>query len=138
MWYAIYMTVKKVHFCAYCDKPLNERHKKYCDNTCQHKFQNEDKISRWLSGECNPQNYELPTPIRQYLLEEAEYKCTQCGWSGINPVSMKTVLTIDHIDGNADNNTKENLRVLCPNCHALTPTFGGLNKGNGRSRRYKK
>jgi hypothetical protein len=26
---------------------------------------------------------------------------------------------------------------LCPNCHSLTPTYGFLNKGNGRKKRYK-
>ena len=29
----------------------------------------------------------------------------------------------------------ENLKILCPNCHSLTPTFGALNKGNGRELR---
>lgn len=55
-----------------------------------------------------------------------EYKCAICGntgeWLG-NPLSLQ----LDHIDGNNRNHTKENLRFLCPNCHAQTETFGGKN-----------
>ena len=42
-------------------------------------------------------------------------------------------IEVDHKDGNVDNNSEENLRLLCPNCHALTPNFRNLNKGRGRS-----
>ena len=41
-------------------------------------------------------------------------------------------LEIDHVNGNYADNSPANLRLLCPNCHALTPTFKGLNRGNGR------
>lgn len=88
-----------------------------------------------------PTSQDLPNPIRRYMLDLAGHKCTSptCstpgGWTGINPVSGKTTLTIDHADGDATNNKFENLRVLCPNCHSLTPTFGGLNKGSGRKNR---
>jgi hypothetical protein len=34
------------------------------------------------------------------------------------------VLQLDHIDGDRSNNTIDNLRLLCPNCHTQTPTFG--------------
>lgn len=30
------------------------------------------------------------------------------------------------------NNKEENLLLLCPNCHSLTSTYKGANKGNGR------
>lgn len=36
-------------------------------------------------------------------------------------------LELDHVDGNPSNNDIANLRVLCPNCHAQTPTYRGLN-----------
>lgn len=29
----------------------------------------------------------------------------------------------DHIDGDKHNNSRENLRLLCPNCHSTTPTW---------------
>jgi HNH endonuclease len=59
--------------------------------------------------------------------------CSLCGWNKIHPVTGKSPLQIDHIDGNWQNNAPHNLRLICPNCHALTETFGSLNKtGNGR------
>lgn len=37
-------------------------------------------------------------------------------------------LELDHIDGDPSNNVIENLRLLCPNCHSLTPTWRGRNR----------
>jgi 5-methylcytosine-specific restriction endonuclease McrA len=56
-----------------------------------------------------------------------EYKCQKCGCDG-NWQNGIISLEIDHIDGNNTNNEISNLRYLCPNCHALTPTYRGKNK----------
>lgn len=67
------------------------------------------------------------------LLEEASYQCSQCGYDKKRP-DGQSILEIDHIDGNPENNSKNNLRVLCPNCHALTPTFRNWgNHGNKKT-----
>ena len=34
------------------------------------------------------------------------------------------VLQLDHINGNHNDNRLENLRIVCPNCHTQTDTFG--------------
>ena len=92
-----------------------------------------DKIalSEILSGK-HPQ-YQT-NKIRVRLIKEGikEQKCEVCGiidWNG-KPVSFE----LDHIDGNSDNNKLSNLRLLCPNCHSQTETYGS--KGVGA--RYKK
>lgn len=62
-----------------------------------------------------------PASIKARLIKECKSICTLCGifsWKG-SPLVME----MDHIDGNNRNNTRENLRLLCPNCHSQTPTF---------------
>ena len=67
---------------------------------------------------------------RRFLIEEANCSCSECGFDKRRP-DGGSILEVDHIDGDPSNNDKSNLRVLCPNCHALTPTFRNWgNRGN--------
>lgn len=55
------------------------------------------------------------------------YHCEECGISEWQ--SKPLTLHLDHIDGDNVNNSLDNLRILCPNCHTQTPTFSiGLRK----------
>lgn len=62
-----------------------------------------------------------PASIKKRLLKEREYICECCGISSWNDRPL--TLEMDHIDGNTRNNIRENLRILCPNCHSQTPTY---------------
>lgn len=56
-----------------------------------------------------------------------EPRCAHCGldsWRG-----QPLPLALDHINGDPADNRIENLRILCPNCHALTDTWCGRNRG---------
>lgn len=61
------------------------------------------------------------TNMKRRFLLLVEYKCIECGISEWN--SKKLTLQIDHIDGDRRNNSLENLRLMCPNCHSQTETF---------------
>ena len=54
----------------------------------------------------------------------------ECVWCGLGPIwnDKPITLQIDHINGNRHDNRFENVRIMCPNCHTQTETFG--NKGN--------
>ena len=61
--------------------------------------------------------------LRERILIEQCGQCDTCGlyeWQG-----KYITLECDHIDGDNENNDRENLRYLCPNCHAQTPTWRG-------------
>lgn len=66
--------------------------------------------------------------LRKKLMSDVNF-VHKCGWcnnthwfEGLIP------LELDHIDGDPINDSPDNLRFLCPNCHALTPTYRHKNR----------
>lgn len=57
--------------------------------------------------------------ISEGLLQEKCDRCNLLTWQG-----EKLSLHLDHINGDHSDNRLINLRLLCPNCHSLTPTWG--------------
>ena len=122
--------------CLFCGSYIKKAHSIYCNNACQQEYAKNKYIELWLN---NPTTYKkLPRFARTYLLNKSDNKCSICCWSEKNQYSNTYPLVIDHIDGNSENNNLSNLRVICPNCDSLTPTYKGLNKGNGRAYRRKR
>lgn len=63
---------------------------------------------------------------KRLILEELkEHKCEKCLLTEWN--NLPIPIELDHIDGNKYNHLWENLRILCPNCHAQTETYRGKN-----------
>ena len=55
------------------------------------------------------------------LIQMRGHKCENCGCS--KWCDELIPLQVHHIDGDRSNNSLENLKLLCPNCHALTENY---------------
>lgn len=84
-----------------------------------------DRSIEWLMDRLRntgkPMRGNVRSAIRQHrLLGDT---CSRCGqgnvWNG-----KPLVLQIDHENGDNGDHRPENLRLLCPNCHTQTPTWG--------------
>lgn len=117
--------------CVLCGGDVERWSTKYCSNKCQWKAQYENYITRWKQGAVTSTK-NISRHLKRYLIEKNGEQCSMCGWNKINPVTKRVPVEVDHIDGNADNNFESNLRLICPNCHSLSPNFRNLNKGRGR------
>jgi hypothetical protein len=127
--------------CLNCGKEVAQPGYKFCTNTCQLEHQYQAYITRWKNGLesgniSHGRNTQISWHVRRYLKAKYGTRCTRCGWSERNPYTGRVPITIEHIDGNPYNSSEQNLTLLCPNCHSLTATYGYLNRGNGRHRRY--
>lgn len=102
-------------------------------------------LEEWLAGNNSvtlnrSRSTGLPTDtkkfVKEYLLKARGDKCEVCGWDEKAP-DGRSIIQMDHINGNCFDNRPENLKLLCPNHHAMTTTYGSLNKGSGRAHRRK-
>ena len=120
---------KKTINCLSCDELTSNA--KYCNNKCQRNHQRQIIFEKIEKGDTSL----TPYLYKNFLIQKYGEKCMECGWSKRNPTSGKIPIELEHIDGDSTNNSLENLKLLCPNCHSLTPTYKALNTGNGRHSR---
>lgn len=125
--------------CIVCGSAIGSKAELYCSHKCRTQRARDIKIAMWKAGRITGYDKAggLSSVIRQYILDTRGERCELCGWCEVNPATGRVPVTVDHIDGRWQNTVEENLRVLCPNCHSLTPTYQALNKGNGHPYRRK-
>ena len=89
-------------------------------------------IEVYLNNEFDIHSHRLKKRLWKEGFKE---KCCEMPGCGITEWHGKPApLELDHIDGDRFNNNLENLRILCPNCHALTETYCGKNIAKSLSR----
>lgn len=128
---AIWANAKRVfplRRCEGCGCALKRGGKKFCSNACQCRKQWNARVAEINATGKMPSTE--PRCARRYLAETYGWQCVICkitSWQG-----QPTPLVLDHIDGNSDDWRVANLRLICPNCDAQTPTYKARNRGNGR------
>lgn len=119
--------------CRGCGSPLTKKSQQaYCSNKCQRTSERIARTQLWLeSGQAVWTDGRRDHYIRLHLIEDQSARCAICGQANTwldAPLSF----VLDHIDSNASNNCRENLRLVCPNCDSQLPTYKAKNRGNGR------
>lgn len=121
-----YISKTKTFNCEYCGKEHPWKYSsrnKFCNNNCQRLHEWETKTKPKIE---QGKGKTGTSAVLRFLIERDGYKCSCCGiteWNG-----EFITLDIDHIDGDNTNNFPDNLRLMCPNCHRQTPTWGNNRK----------
>ena len=127
--------------CAVCGA-VNPNHESHtCSRKCGADLKYFRFIEQWKAGKEPGMKGSSSTSahIDRYFREKYGNACQYCRWGTVNPHTGRVPLQLHHEDGQYRNNAEENLRLLCPNCHALTENYGFRNKGSGRAdRRFRR
>lgn len=121
-----YKVIENKH-CKQCGKGLEARTQKlFCSLQCHADHKLQMSIQNWLeTGEASGNK-----ALRKYITHLDGYQCSGCGisdWNG-KPITLE----VEHKDGNSEDDSRENVCLICPNCHSQTDTYKGKNRGNGR------
>jgi hypothetical protein len=119
---------KKVYNCIQCGKDVG-RHSKYCGHKCQREYEYiNTTLIKFYSGLVSERK-----TLRKILGRIRGEKCQLCGVTEWNGKALTFI--VDHADGDAGNNTPDNVRLCCPNCDSQSEFYTGRNRGNGRKSR---
>lgn len=117
--------------CKNCGRPISKI-KTYCCLKCESEYRHKLGYKKILEENASIMNGNYsPHAFKIDILKEQGYKCAICGmstiWNG-----KPLVFVLDHIDGRASNNARNNLRCICPNCDSQLDTYKSKNKNSDR------
>lgn len=123
------MNIKKIEKkCLWCKEGnLKNGATKYCSESCCVKDRYMNYFLEWYNG-INVKRHNLV--LREYLELMHGHSCSECEithWLG-----YEIVFDVDHINGDSSDDSKENVRLLCKNCHSQTKTYANSKSKKGR------
>lgn len=120
-------------YCIYCNSPITNKysHTIFCSLKCSTEHKKEQHYRDYLKNQKDYLKLTSMQWIKPHILKEQNNKCAICGISNIwNNKSL--IFILDHIDGKASNNLRDNLRLICPNCDSQLDTYKSKNKNSDR------
>ena len=127
--------------CEWCGKEIKKTRRKrnnakFCCRKCYLEYHSKERYNAYLQDNSIAYGLQNMQRYKKYFLQEQDHKCAICGmndtWN-----NKPLVFILDHIDGNADNNNRENLRLICPNCDSQLDTYKSKNKNSARAKYHK-
>lgn len=128
---------KRKNVCVNCKESYlsTQKNGKYCSKDCEVEYKTTKKYRYYLN---NQEEYEKIVEVKflkRHILKEQNNCCKICEMK--NEWNNKPIVFImDHINGDASNNRRENLRLICPNCDSQLDTYKSKNKNSARKERY--
>lgn len=125
--------------CEYCGLIFKTKNNKarFCSAKCTSLKQHEEAYNDFLN---DPEKYcrgnYTPKAFKSEFMKEQGNECAICGCAPEHNGKL-LVFVLDHIDGDASNNMRDNLRMICPNCDSQLPTFKSKNKNSTRRNYWK-
>lgn len=123
-WRKQHGIIKNIPQCLNCGDECKKNASKFCSKECHIEYKMLSAISNSTASH---------KTTKKYLLAKFGNICNICGITEWNNKIIK--MELEHINGNSEDNTLDNVCLICPNCHSQTDTYKAKNIGNGRHSR---